>query len=93
MIFAMSSISLIGSLVWGHRARAVGLESDTRAYFTGVAISISFPTGAKIFNLLFAQGSSGISWHDSSILSEPPKNAFPPVFCLTIPQYSHSAFP
>ena len=83
MIFAMSSISLIG------------LESDTRAYFTGVAISISFPTGAKIFNLLFAQGSSGISWHDASILSEPPKTAFniPQMFCLTIPQYSHSAFP
>ena len=49
MIFATSSISLIGSLVRGHCARAVGLESDTRAYFTGVAISISFPTGAKMF--------------------------------------------
>merc|ERR1712113_1154109 len=52
MIFAMSSISLLGSLVWGHHMYSVGLESDTRAYFTGVTILISLPTGTKIFNWL-----------------------------------------
>jgi len=52
MIFAMSSISLLGSLVWGHHMYTVGLESDTRAYFTGVTILISLPTGTKIFNWL-----------------------------------------
>merc|ERR1739838_963695 len=31
---------------------AVGLETDTRAYFTGVTILISLPTGTKIFNCL-----------------------------------------
>ena len=36
MIFAMSSISLLGSLVWGHPLYTVGLKSDTRAYFAGV---------------------------------------------------------
>merc|ERR1711997_965037 len=52
MIFAMSCISLLGSLVWGHHMYTVGLESDTRAYFTGVTILISLPTGTKIFNWL-----------------------------------------
>merc|ERR1711948_91768 len=52
MIFAMSCISLLGTLVWGHHMYTVGLETDTRAYFTGVTILISLPTGTKIFNWL-----------------------------------------
>merc|ERR1712141_249686 len=52
MIFAMSCISLLGIVVWGHHMFTVGLETDTRAYFTGVTILISLPTGTKIFNWL-----------------------------------------
>ena len=52
MIFAMSCISLLGSVVWGHHMYTVGLETDTRAYFTGVTILISLPTGTKIFSWL-----------------------------------------
>ena len=42
----------IGTVVWGHHMYTVGLETDTRAYFTGVTILISLPTGTKIFNWL-----------------------------------------
>merc|ERR1712061_717435 len=52
MIFAMSCTSLLGSVVWGHHMYTVGLETDSRAYFTGVTIFISLPTGTKIFNWL-----------------------------------------
>merc|ERR1712159_934200 len=52
MILAMSCISVLGSVVWGHHMYTVGLETDTRAYFTGVTILISLPTGTKIFNWL-----------------------------------------
>merc|ERR1712190_643696 len=52
MIFAMSCISLLGSVVWGHHMYTVGLETVTRAYFTGVTILISLPTGKKNFNWL-----------------------------------------
>ena len=38
MIFAMSCISLLGSVVWGHHMYTVGLETDTRAYFSGVIV-------------------------------------------------------
>merc|ERR1711988_621733 len=52
MILAMICISVLGSLVWGHHMYTVGLESDTRAYFTAVTMLISLPTGTKIFNWL-----------------------------------------
>merc|ERR1711966_338694 len=52
MIFAMSCISLLGSVVWGHHMYTVGLEVDTRAYFSAVTMLISLPTGTKIFNWL-----------------------------------------
>jgi cytochrome c oxidase subunit 1 len=48
----MSCISLLGSIVWGHHMYTIGLETDTRAYFTGITILISLPTGTKIFNWL-----------------------------------------
>merc|ERR1712194_580517 len=53
----MSCISLLGSVVWGHHMYTVGLETDTRAYFTGVTILISLPTGTKMFTI---GGSTGI---------------------------------
>merc|ERR1712203_1228576 len=52
MIFAMSCISPLGTVLWGHHMYTEGLETDTRAYFTGVTILISLPTGTKIFNWL-----------------------------------------
>jgi cytochrome c oxidase subunit 1 len=64
MIFAMSCISLLGSVVWGHHLYTVGLETDTRAYFSGVTILISLPTATKIFNWL-----STCPW-ESTILSD-----------------------
>jgi heme/copper-type cytochrome/quinol oxidase subunit 1 len=32
--------TFIGSVVWGHHMYTVGLETDTRAYFSGVTIFI-----------------------------------------------------
>merc|ERR1711904_655218 len=68
MIFAMSCISLLGTVVWGDHMYTVGLETDTRAYFTGVTILISLPTGTKIFNCLSTYLGNPLLFRTSSAL-------------------------
>merc|ERR1711862_242787 len=64
----MSCISLLGTVVWGHHMYTVGLETDTRAYFTGVTILISLPTGTKIFNWLSTYLGNPLLFRTSSAL-------------------------
>ena len=69
LVYCMAAIGIVGFCVWAHHMVIVGLDLDSRAYFSAATSVVSIPTSVKVFSYLATLSGSRAALGSSAVWS------------------------